>query len=204
MNKRRLGAVLFVLALSTARLPATDPRGVSAPPGASLSAGFLYGFLAGPIASESPYAYPPGIGAQIEYAPPLALGAWEPFLAVDLRYHEAASLEPGYFDTTRFILPGIHLGIQRTVASFEDGRIFALAGRLGYIQYLREHIFLGSTYRGSRPALSLEGSLRARGPGPFVASFGFVLDLVLDDHPYLVPGLVAGLAYRRELKRDAR
>jgi hypothetical protein len=166
-----------------------------------LSVGFQYGFLSDPIGSPSPYAYPPGVGARIEFAPPRAQGGWEPFFAVDLRYHAAVSLEPGYFGETRFLLPGIYLGAQRRIAAFEDGRVFALAARLGYTHYIREHVFLETAYTGSRPALALEGSLRARGPGPFQASLGLALDLVLDARPYLVPGILAGLDFRRELAR---
>ncbi len=212
MSKGRARLALLVASLAVFRLAAEGsgsagiegaPEGVRPTAGgsarATLSVGFLYGFQTGPIGSPSPYSYPPGIGVRVEYAPPRVLFGWWPFLAADLRWHAAVSLEPEYFAQTRFLLPGIHLGLQRGIAYFEDGRAFDLAIRLGYIHYVREHVFMETVYRGSRPALSLEGTLRARGPGPLRAFFGPYVDLILDAHPYLVPGVVAGLDYRREL-----
>lgn len=217
MNRRLLGSAAMMIAAAAARLSAADPVSAGSPRSgvgstavletprmACISAGFRYGFLTAPVGGENPYAFPPGVGLRVEYEPPRAWGRWEPFLAADLRYHAAASLEAGYFGETRFLLPGIRLGVQRRIVSFEDGRSFDAAAALGYSHYFREHVFLGVVHTGSRPAVSLEAALRAKGPGRFRASLGLELDLVLDARPYLVPGILAGLDFLGRGKSGGR
>lgn len=204
MNRRKLTTAALVIAFTAACFPASA-SGADEPIQyqAAFSAGIQYGFLSDPIGTASPYAYPAGVGARLEYAFPFSFEHWEPFLAAAIRYHGAHSLETSYFEGTRFILPSIALGAQRAVASYEDGRAYYVAGSLGYVHYLREHAFLGSTYHEYRPALTFEAELRALGPGPLCAAIGLTLSLILDTRLYLVPGLVGSLAYRQEMRKNA-